>query len=91
MVGFAAETGELAAAALGKLQRKRVDAIAANRVGVEGAGFDSDDNALTVYWRNGDGSPGEAGLGPAPKAQIARDLLMLLLDRVPAARPEAPA
>ena len=82
VVGFAAETTRLADSARDKLQRKRVDAIAANRVGVAGGGFDSDDNALDVYWHGGD-----AQLGPAPKTSLARDLLMLLLDRVAAARP----
>jgi phosphopantothenoylcysteine decarboxylase/phosphopantothenate--cysteine ligase len=86
VVGFAAETGNLAESAREKLQRKRVDAIAANRVGVEGSGFDCDSNALSVYWISGDGSGGEAELGPASKTRIAHDLLMLLLDRLPAAR-----
>ena len=81
VVGFAAETTRLAESARDKLQRKRVDAIAANRVGVAGSGFDSDDNALNMYWHGG-----EAGLGPAPKTSLARDLLLLLLDRVMAAR-----
>ncbi len=86
VVGFAAETGNLAESARDKLQRKRVDAIAGNRVGVPGCGFDCDSNALSVYWRNGDGSGGEAELGPAPKTSLARELLALLLERVPAAR-----
>jgi phosphopantothenoylcysteine decarboxylase/phosphopantothenate--cysteine ligase len=90
VVGFAAETGDLAGSALGKLQRKRVDAIAANRVGVEGRGFDCDDNALTVYWRSGDGGHDQAELGPASKQRVARDLLNLLLDRLPAARKAPP-
>jgi phosphopantothenoylcysteine decarboxylase/phosphopantothenate--cysteine ligase len=81
VVGFAAETGSLAESAREKLQRKRVDAIAANRVGVEGGGFDSDSNALSVYWNGG-----HAELGPAPKTRIAHDLLLLLLDRLPSAR-----
>ncbi len=81
VVGFAAETGNLAESAREKLQRKRVDAIAANRVGVEGCGFDCDSNALSVFWAGG-----EAELGPASKTQVARDLLLLLLDRLPAAR-----
>ena len=86
VVGFAAETANLAESARDKLRRKRVDAIAANRVGVEGSGFDCDSNSLSVYW---DG--GEAGLGPASKAQVAVDLLRLLLARVPAAQSRATA
>ena len=81
VVGFAAETGALADPAREKLQRKRVDAIAANRVGVPGSGFDCDSNALSVYWHGG-----EAGLGPAPKAILAHELLALLLARVSAPR-----
>ena len=79
VVGFAAETRALAESARNKLQRKRVDAIAANRVGVPGSGFDCDSNTLNVYWNGG-----EAELGPAPKTQLARELLALLLDRVAA-------
>jgi phosphopantothenoylcysteine decarboxylase/phosphopantothenate--cysteine ligase len=73
VVGFAAETDEVAHHARGKLASKRVDAIAANRVGVPGSGFESDDNALTVYWRDG-----ERELGPAPKATLADALLDLI-------------
>ncbi len=79
VVGFAAETGNLAESAREKLQCKRVDAIAANRVGVAGSGFDCDSNALSVYWNGG-----QAELGPASKTQIARELLELLLARVSA-------
>ncbi|HEV2606354.1 MAG TPA: bifunctional phosphopantothenoylcysteine decarboxylase/phosphopantothenate--cysteine ligase CoaBC, partial [Xanthomonadaceae bacterium] len=84
VVGFAAETRALAESARNKLQRKRVDAIAANRVGVPGSGFDCDNNALSVYWDNRDGSIGEAELGPSPKTALARELLALLLARIPA-------
>ncbi len=86
VIGFAAETGNLAESAREKLQRKRVDVIAANHVGVEGCGFDCDSNALSVYWAHADGTGGEAELGPTSKAQIARDLLRLLLDRMPTTR-----
>ena len=73
VVGFAAETtGDLAAHAQGKLRDKGADAIAANRVGVAGSGFESDDNALEVWWRGGSRS-----LGPAPKTALADDLLDL--------------
>ena len=78
VVGFAAETTDVAHYARGKLQRKRVDLIAANRVGVAGSGFESDDNALTVYWNDG-----ERTLGPAPKTALADDLLDLVEERLP--------
>ena len=48
-VGFAAETQDVEKYALGKLTRKNLDLIAANNVATEGQGFNSDNNALTVY------------------------------------------
>ncbi len=79
VVGFAAETDAVEANARGKLQRKRIDLIAANRVGAAGSGFESDDNALTVYWPGG-----ERALGPAPKSQLGAELLDLIVERLPA-------
>jgi len=77
VVGFAAETDDVAYNARGKLASKRVDAIAANRVGVAGSGFESDDNALTIYWHGG-----EQALGPAPKATIADALMDFIEERL---------
>ncbi len=48
-VGFAAETQDVEKYALGKLTNKKLDLIAANDVSVQGQGFNSDNNALTVY------------------------------------------
>ena len=79
VVGFAAETHELERYARDKLQRKRVDLIAANLVGAAEGGFERDDNALAVYW---DG--GERRLGPASKAEVAAGLLALVAERLPA-------
>ena len=79
VVGFAAETTDVENYARGKLQRKKLDMIAANRVGVVGSGFESDDNALAVYWESG-----ARDLGPAPKTQLADALLDLVLERLPA-------
>lgn len=74
LVGFAAETADdLAGYARDKLVRKRLDFIAANRVGQPGSGFESEDNALTVYWPDG-----EQPLGPAPKTVLAGQLLDLV-------------
>ena len=79
VVGFAAETDDVAANARAKLAGKRIDLIAANRVGVAGSGFESDHNALVVYW------PGdERALGPGPKTEVAEQLLDLILERLPA-------
>jgi phosphopantothenoylcysteine decarboxylase/phosphopantothenate--cysteine ligase len=82
VVGFAAETDDVARYARGKLDAKNVDMIAANRVGVAGSGFESDDNALTVYWREGAGAVGERALGPAPKTALADALMDLIEERL---------
>lgn len=47
-VGFAAETEKLEEHALDKLSRKRLDMIAANRVGQEGTGFDVGENEILL-------------------------------------------
>ncbi|HEY0721132.1 MAG TPA: bifunctional phosphopantothenoylcysteine decarboxylase/phosphopantothenate--cysteine ligase CoaBC [Gammaproteobacteria bacterium] len=54
-IGFAAETERLAEHARDKLARKRLDLVAANWVGAqaEGGGFDSDENALELFWPGG--------------------------------------
>ncbi|NPA71323.1 MAG: bifunctional phosphopantothenoylcysteine decarboxylase/phosphopantothenate--cysteine ligase CoaBC [Gammaproteobacteria bacterium] len=48
VVGFAAETQNVVAYAQEKRQRKQLDMIAANQVGVGAVGFESNDNALTL-------------------------------------------
>jgi phosphopantothenoylcysteine decarboxylase / phosphopantothenate---cysteine ligase len=53
LVGFAAETEQLAQNARGKLARKRADMIVANDVTQEGAGFDADTNIVTIFQRDG--------------------------------------
>lgn len=75
VVGFAAETRHVADYARDKLMRKKLDMIAANQVG-EGKGFAVDDNALQVFW-----AEGEATLPQAPKKQLARDLMTLIIRR----------
>jgi phosphopantothenoylcysteine decarboxylase/phosphopantothenate--cysteine ligase len=69
LVGFAAETRELAGYAQEKLRRKGLDMIAANDVGA-GRGFEVPDNALHVYWRDGD-----LALPMLPKPELARRLV----------------
>jgi phosphopantothenoylcysteine decarboxylase/phosphopantothenate--cysteine ligase len=78
VVGFAAETERLEANARTKLERKRVDLVAANLVGTPGTGFESDDNALAVFGR--DGSAWR--LGPAPKRELADALVQLIAERL---------
>ena len=53
-VGFAAETQDVEKYARGKLERKNLDMICANDVSIQGQGFNSDNNALHLYWKGGD-------------------------------------
>ncbi|MGR5195471.1 bifunctional phosphopantothenoylcysteine decarboxylase/phosphopantothenate--cysteine ligase CoaBC [Vibrio rotiferianus] len=53
-VGFAAETNDVETYARGKLLKKNLDMICANDVSVEGQGFNSNDNAITLFWPQGD-------------------------------------
>lgn len=76
VVGFAAETDDVEANALKKLAGKRLDMIAANRVGAD-CGFDREDNALRVLWPGG----GE-DLGSGAKAGLARRLVELIAERM---------
>ncbi|EGR2284201.1 bifunctional phosphopantothenoylcysteine decarboxylase/phosphopantothenate--cysteine ligase CoaBC [Vibrio parahaemolyticus] len=53
-VGFAAETNDVETYARGKLAKKNLNMICANDVSVEGQGFNSNDNAITLFWPDGE-------------------------------------
>ena len=69
-VGFAAETQNVEHYARGKLTKKNLDLICANDVSVQGQGFNSDNNALHLYWSNGDKT-----LPLATKADLGQQLV----------------
>jgi phosphopantothenoylcysteine decarboxylase/phosphopantothenate--cysteine ligase len=71
-VGFAAETDMLESNARHKLVTKGIDMIAANSV-ADGQGFDQDDNALQVFWKDG-----EAQLARTGKSRLARQLVEIV-------------
>lgn len=75
-VGFAAETDNLRENALIKLNTKSLDMIAANEVGKKQGGFDSHENALTIYWQDG-----EQTLPMADKNTIARQLMTIIAEK----------
>ncbi|WP_445372482.1 bifunctional phosphopantothenoylcysteine decarboxylase/phosphopantothenate--cysteine ligase CoaBC [Methylomonas sp. HW2-6] len=77
VVGFAAETDDLENYALGKLHSKNLDMIAANWVGRAEGGFDSERNALQVFWRDG-----RKTLEMADKTSLAVQLLQLIAERM---------
>jgi len=79
-VGFAAETHDVATHARDKLERKRIDMIAANQVGRD-CGFDRETNELTVFWPGG-----ELALGEGTKGQLARRLVEVIAERYRAVR-----
>jgi phosphopantothenoylcysteine decarboxylase/phosphopantothenate--cysteine ligase len=75
VVGFAAETEHLTQHAQDKLSRKKLNMIAANKVG-EKLGFGVDENALSVFWNGG-----EKQLPTMSKLQLARALVGLIIEQ----------
>ena len=80
VVGFAAETDHVEQHALEKLERKKLDLIAANEVGHCKA-FDCEDNALLELW-----SGGRRELPRAGKRDLATALVALIAERYAATR-----
>ena len=76
LVGFAAETNNVAENARGKLARKGADMIVANDVTQEGAGFDTDTNIVTFYLRDGR----EVPLPKMSKLDVANRILDQVLE-----------
>jgi phosphopantothenoylcysteine decarboxylase/phosphopantothenate--cysteine ligase len=80
VVGFAAETQNVERNALLKLEKKKLDMIAANQVGA-GLAFDCDDNALTVYWVGG-----KREFTRASKCELGRHLVEVIAERYAGSR-----
>jgi phosphopantothenoylcysteine decarboxylase/phosphopantothenate--cysteine ligase len=80
-LGFAAETQDLAANAATKLREKGLDMIAANRVGSGEGGFESERNAISLFWEGGG-----RDLEMAPKIRLARELAKVVAERYRLAR-----
>ena len=74
-VGFAAETENLKFNAIEKLHSKNLNMIAANQVG-KTIGIDSEENALSVFWKSG-----EMKFSLNSKNKLARDLIKLIASR----------
>ena len=79
-VGFAAETNDLRTYAIGKLKSKQLDMIVANCVR-DGKAFDSDDNAVEVFWEGG-----EQAFPEAAKTELAAGLVDLIAARFESSR-----
>jgi phosphopantothenoylcysteine decarboxylase/phosphopantothenate--cysteine ligase len=76
LVGFAAETHDVAAGARSKLARKGAHMIVANDVTQEGAGFDIDTNIVTLFTRDGREIP----LPKLTKFEVANRILDRVID-----------
>ena len=76
-VGFAAETRDIEHYALDKLSRKNLNMIVANDVSAPGLGFNSDDNAVTVFWNGG-----RESIGPDTKTSLSLRLIALIADQL---------
>lgn len=75
-VGFAAETHNLETYAQNKLKEKNLDIIAANWVGREQGGFDSEQNELLVFWETG-----HKTLTMTDKTRLAEQFILLCAER----------
>lgn len=74
-IGFAAETNNVAHYAQDKLQRKKLNMIAANDVSDTSIGFNSEDNAMLLFWRDKDSTVQQQALARASKLAIAQQIL----------------
>ena len=72
-VGFAAETRDVEHYATDKMRRKKLGMIVANDVSTPGLGFNSDQNAVSVFWPGG-----RTDIGPDSKQAIAAQLIALI-------------
>lgn len=86
VVGFAAETENVAENARQKMLRKNLDMIVANDVSESSddkpdIGFNSDYNALHVFWCSNGQQAGELQFEVARKSQLARQLISLIANK----------
>jgi phosphopantothenoylcysteine decarboxylase/phosphopantothenate--cysteine ligase len=73
VIGFAAETQDVAKNAQKKLRAKNCDAIVANDVSGSETGMESDENEVTILFRDGE----KQKISRAPKKIIARELVKI--------------
>jgi phosphopantothenoylcysteine decarboxylase/phosphopantothenate--cysteine ligase len=73
VIGFAAETHDLTTNARKKLRAKNCDAIVANDVSGTEIGMESDENEVTIFFRDGEFRK----ISRAPKKIIARELVKI--------------
>jgi phosphopantothenoylcysteine decarboxylase / phosphopantothenate---cysteine ligase len=74
VIGFAAETHDLKSHAEKKLRAKNCDAIVANDVSGSETGMESDENEVTIFFRDGE----NRNISRGPKKIIARELVKII-------------
>ena len=74
VVGFAAETNDVEENAQKKLRDKNCDIIVTNDVSRANSGMESDENEVTILFRNGE----KEKISRAPKQIIARELVKII-------------
>ncbi len=78
LVGFALETNNENAYAIGKLESKNADMIVLNSLRDENAGFGFDTNKVTIFDRNGNNYP----IALASKKDIAGEIVHLIINKI---------
>lgn len=74
LMGFAAETQDYEANAIGKMNKKNLDVIALNDVSRNGEGFESDSNNIILYFKDGTSQ----NLGSDSKKNLSRRIIDVL-------------
>ena len=78
VIGFAAETEDVENYALGKLQAKKADVIIMNDVSDTSIGMNSDDNEVTMLFKDGEKIP----LAKMPKTALAEEIAAVIAGKV---------
>ena len=74
LIGFAAESENVIGNAKIKLQKKNLDWVIANNIGISGLGFQSDNNAVTMISRNGC----IVELSPQSKSELGKKIIQIV-------------
>ena len=77
-IGFAAETSDLVKNSLKKLEEKNCDWIVANDVSDKSIGFDSEDNQVSIFYKNNTSET----LDKMSKSLIAKELVNRVVDKL---------
>ena len=77
-IGFAAETNDLVKNSLKKLDEKNCDWIIANDVSDSSIGFDSEDNQVSIFYKNNSSET----LNKMSKSLIAKEIVNRVINKL---------